>query len=196
MFCIHLQNHAADMARRINIRNENMLTAQHNKGGHPKTQSRTFKSKIRENEKEEDEGCCCSVICVCACRLGAYRTYVQSDVKMSEQDLMVIENVLALTEFNNPVENGTVEIYSSVTVCHKLATDKSNTQKATINVDGKDQEVIYYWHYDNIKKAANCRTIKIKEYNDQELCKGNTLRSCKQYGGSAQPIKSELLGYY
>ena len=28
VFTVHLQNHAADMARRINIRNENMLTAQ------------------------------------------------------------------------------------------------------------------------------------------------------------------------
>lgn len=27
-FAVHLQNHAAEMARRINIRNENMLTAQ------------------------------------------------------------------------------------------------------------------------------------------------------------------------
>ena len=127
---------------------------------------------------------------------GAYRTYVQSDATMSEQDLMVVENVLALTEFNNPVENGTVEIYTSVTVCHKLATDMSNTQKAIVNVEGKEQEVIYYWHYDNIKKAANCRTIKIEGYDGQKLCKSNTLRSCKQYGGSTQPIKSELLGYY
>lgn len=127
---------------------------------------------------------------------GAYEAYVPSDVTMSDQDLMVIENVLALTEFNNPVENGTVEIYTSVTVCHKLATDKSKTQKATVNVDGKDQEVVYYWHYDNIKKAANCRTIKIEGYDGQKLCKSNTLRSCKQYGGSTQPIKSDLLGYY
>lgn len=67
---------------------------------------------------------------------GAYRTYVQSDVAMSEQDLMVVENVLALTEYNNPVENGTVEIVSSTFTCHKLATDKSDKQTAIVNVDG------------------------------------------------------------
>ena len=127
---------------------------------------------------------------------GAYRTYVQSDVTMSEQDLMVVENVLALTEFNNPVENGTVEIYKSTTTCHKLATDKSRTQKAKVNVNGRDQEVVYYWHYDDKKTAANCKVISVAEYKNQKLCKRNMLRNCKQYGGTVEEIDSSLLGFY
>ena len=127
---------------------------------------------------------------------GAYRTYVQSDVTMSEQDLMVVENVLALTEYNNPVENGTVEIVSSTFTCHKLATDKSDKQTAIVNVDGVDKEVIYYLHYDDKKTAANCKTIKVERYAGQQLCKGNTLRSCKQYGGTTKEINESLLGYY
>lgn len=128
--------------------------------------------------------------------VGAYMAYVPSDVTMSDQDLVVAENVLALTEFNNPVENGTVEIYDKITYCHKLVTDTSKKQTAIVNVDGKDVTVTYYWHYDDKKKAANCKTISILRYNGQKLCKGNTLRSCKQYGGTTEEIEDSQLGYY
>ena len=127
---------------------------------------------------------------------GAYEAYVPSDVAMSDQDLMVIENVLALTEYQNPVENGTVEIVSSTFTCHKLATDMSDKQTATVNVDGVDKEVVYYRHYDEKKTAANCKVISVREYNKQRLCEKNMLRNCKQYGGTVEAIDPSLLGYY
>lgn len=43
--------------------------------------------------------------------LGAYRAYVPSDVDLSAQDLMVMENVLAVTETD---DNAMVEIRGSV----------------------------------------------------------------------------------
>ena len=86
------------------------------------------------------------------------------------------------------VPNGKVEIYSSVTKCHKLVKDPNQHQ-------GEGDERVY-WHYDDTKNAANCRIIDVKEYKGQKLCESWMLRNCSQYGGTPHEIPADLLGWY
>ena len=138
-----------------------------------------------------------AVAAIAAVGLGSYKAYGSYvTANMSEDDLLMMENVLALSELKNPVENGQVEIVTSTKTCHKLVTDTSKKQTIVINVDGKKETKICYWHYDDIKHAANCRLISVGNYNGENLCKYNTLRSCSQYGGTEEEISSDLLGFY
>lgn len=120
---------------------------------------------------------------------GAYRTYVPSDVLVSDQDLMVAENVLALTEFKNPVENGTVDVRVYNRPCYFDVVD--GTRKV-LDPGHLYSDKGYYTEYHHSTQVRYYQVCVLKSYEVAHkwgLCdrsKAVGCSWCTSQGGSTQ----------
>lgn len=121
----------------------------------------------------------------------AYNSYTAAN--LSEDDLFLAENVLALAE---NVPNGTVLVINGHKTCHKLVTDKSKKQEYEYqDSDGKWVKGYYYWNYDDSRTAYSCDLISVKEYRNQDYCWASTLKKCSEYGGTEEQLDDYMLGW-
>ena len=136
-----------------------------------------------------------AVVTIAAVGMGSYKVYDSYvGANMSEEDLLLAENVLALSE---NVPNGTVDVIKGHKTCHKLCTDKSKKQAYQYkDADGKWKTGYYYWNYDDSRTACICQLISVKEYRGEGYCWATTLRSCQQYGGTEEQLEEYMLGWH
>lgn len=120
---------------------------------------------------------------------GAYKTYVPSDNYTSTQDLMMAENILALTEFQNPVENGTVDVRVYNRPCYFEVIDDTRQVPDPGHWMTENDHYTEYHHVLSVKYYQVCVLKDYKEAPKWDLCdrsKATGCSWCTSHGGATQ----------